>query len=97
MVSAPWAQRPDEPDHGVFLLPGSRTRLLSRYFVRQVRFACAGHEKAVAVPQPFLLLGISHVMAGKITAIEVQKWRKDRVNVFIDDEYAFSSAGNPRR
>lgn len=29
-------------------------------------------------------------MAGKITAIEVQKWRKDRVNVFIDDEYAFS-------
>lgn len=29
-------------------------------------------------------------MAGKITAIEVQKWRKDRVNVYIDDEYAFS-------
>lgn len=29
-------------------------------------------------------------MSGKITAIEAQKWRKDRVSVFIDDEYAFS-------
>jgi len=29
-------------------------------------------------------------MSGKITAIEAQKWRKDRVSVFIDYEYAFS-------
>ena len=29
-------------------------------------------------------------MPGKITAIETQKWRKDRVNVFIDEQYAFS-------
>jgi regulatory protein len=29
-------------------------------------------------------------MSGKITAIEPQKWRKDRVNVFVDDKYAFS-------
>ncbi len=29
-------------------------------------------------------------MPGKITAIETQKWRKDRVNVFVDEQYAFS-------
>jgi len=29
-------------------------------------------------------------MSGKITALETQKWRKDRVNVFLDDRYAFS-------
>jgi regulatory protein len=29
-------------------------------------------------------------MSGTITALEVQKWRKDRVNVFLDDQYAFS-------
>jgi len=41
---------------------------------------------------PFLFLGRQRIASSmsKITALKIQKRRHDRVNVFIDDQYAFS-------
>jgi regulatory protein len=44
---------------------------------------------AVAVCRSYFCLGTLE-MAGEITAIKVQKRNKDRVNIYLDGEYAFS-------